>query len=202
MSRKLPFVSRVALATVLVALLGALPTVALANTSHAGWPEITGVLVMNKRDQSRPLDARPGHDLFGDADHTYSCDGLHRNRTCARASGVVARVGHNELLGGHGDDAIHAGDQGDVIWGDYKPSGQPGDQVDRLFGGAGNDIIFASHGFNNIQAGDGDDWIKAHFGHGIIDCGPGNDKLYISRKAQKHYSVRNCETVSHKTLGY
>ena len=35
-----------------------------ANTSHAGWPFIDGMLLMNKLDQDRPLDARPGRDPF------------------------------------------------------------------------------------------------------------------------------------------
>jgi Ca2+-binding RTX toxin-like protein len=144
---------------------------AVANTSHEGWPAITGVLLMNKQDQSRPLDARDGH-------------------------------GHNELLGGHGDDTIYAGPAGDVIWGDYKPSGQPASQVDHLYGGSGEDFIFASHGTNVIRAGGGDDWIKAHYGHGSIDCGGGTDVLYISRRAQKGYTIRHCETISHRTLGH
>jgi Ca2+-binding RTX toxin-like protein len=174
---------------------------ASANTSHEGWPRITGVLLMNKQDQSRPLDARPGHDLFGGTDASYSCDGLHKNRSCAHRSGVAARHGHNELLGGHGNDTIFAGPQGDVIWGDYKPSGQPSSQFDRLVGGNSRDIIFASHGTNIIRAGGGDDWIKAHFGRGIIDCGGGHDVLYISRRAQKGYKISHCEKISHKTLG-
>lgn len=186
----------------LAVLLASLAPTAGANTSHEGWPQITGVLLMNKLDQTRPLDARPGHDLFGGQDHSYSCDGRHRNRTCATAAGVAARSGHNELLGGHGDDTIFAGPHGDVLWGDYKPSGQPESQVDRIWGGDGDDFIYASHGYNNIQAGSGDDWIKAHFGRGIIDCGGGNDVLYVSRRAKKGYTIRNCETVSHKTLGY
>jgi Ca2+-binding RTX toxin-like protein len=156
---------------------------------------------MNKQDQSRPLDARSGHDLFGGADGSYSCDGLHENHSCAAAGGSVARRGHNELLGGHGNDVIHAGPQGDVIWGDYKPSGQPATQVDRLYGSGSRDIIFASHGTNIIRAGGGDDWVKAHFGRGIVDCGGGHDVLYVSRRAQKSYRIRNCETISHKTLG-
>jgi Ca2+-binding RTX toxin-like protein len=147
------------------------PAAALANTSHDGWPKIDGVLLMNKQDQSRPLDGR-------------------------------ATRGHNELLGGHGNDTIHAGPRGDVLWGDYKPSGQPTAQVDRLNGGAGNDFIYASHGTNLIHAGGGDDYVKAHYGRGIIDCGGGNDVLYVSRRAQKGYRIRHCETVSHKTLGY
>lgn len=175
---------------------------AVANTSHEGWPKITGVLIMNKQDQSRPIDARPGHDLFAGTDPSYSCDGLHKNRSCAHTSGTVARRGHNELLGGHGNDTIYAGEQGDVLWGDYKPSGQPTRQKDTLIGGAGNDFIYAGHGTNMINAGSGKDYIKAHYGKGIIDCGGGRDVLYVSRRAQKHYVIRHCETVSHKTLGY
>jgi Ca2+-binding RTX toxin-like protein len=192
---------RLLAATLTVLLLAACGT-AVANTSHEGWPRITGVLVMNKQDQSRPIDARPGHDLFGGTDASYSCDGLHKNRSCAHGSGVAARRGHNELLGAHGNDTIYAGPQGDVIWGDYKPSGQPSSQVDRLFGGNSRDFIYASHGTNIIRAGGGNDWVKAHFGRGIIDCGGGDDVLYVSRRAQKSYKISHCETISHKTLGY
>jgi Ca2+-binding RTX toxin-like protein len=119
------------------------------------------------------------------------------------AAGVVVtnRPGHNELLGGHGSDTIYAGPWGDVLWGDYKPSGQNSTQVDRLVGGPGNDFIYSSHGANAIAGGGGNDWIKAHFGRGSIDCGGGRDKLFISRRAQRHFAIRGCETISHKTLG-
>lgn len=182
---------------------------AAANTSHDGWPQIDGMLLMNKDDSSRPLDARPGNDPFGGQDGQYSCDSVHligdcQNRLVEGDDGylVTSRAGHNELLGGHGSDTIHAGPWGDVIWGDYKPSGQPATQRDHLYGGPGNDHIYASHGWNTIMAGAGDDWIKAHFGRGIIDCGPGRDVLYISRRAQRRYTIRHCETISHQTLGY
>src|SRR5690242_10801673 len=138
------------------------------------------MLLMNKDDSARPLDARPGHDPFGGQDEDYSCDSVHlvgdcQNRLVEGEDGYVVteRAGHNELLGGHGGDTIHAGPWGDVIWGDYKPSGQPATQRDRLYGGPGNDHIYASHGSNTILAGAGNDWIKAHFGRGIIDCGAG-----------------------------
>ena len=88
-----------------------------------------------------------------------------------------------------------------MIWGDYKPSGQPESQTDRIFGGPGRDHIYASHGTNIIDAGPGRDWLKAHFGRGSIDCGPGRDLLYVSRRAQPGYTIRNCERISHKTLG-
>ena len=114
---------------------------------------------------------------------------------------VTAAPGHNELLGGHGNDVLYAGPWGDVLWADYKPSGQPSSQVDQVIGGPGRDFIYAGHGTNTIFAGGGADWIKAHFGRGTIDCGPGNDILFVSRKAQRHYKIRHCDRISHKTLG-
>jgi Ca2+-binding RTX toxin-like protein len=193
---------------------------AQANTSHDGWPRIDGMLLMNKTDSSRPLDARPGRDPFHGTDARYSCDAVHMRGTCHAlmvacdqgnaATGNCALGGrmtaprsvHNELLGGHGDDSIYAGPVGDVLWGDYKPSGQSTAQHDVLIGGVGNDHFYASHGYNRIEGNGGDDWVKAHFGHGIIDCGAGRDVLYISRRAQRGYEIRNCDTVSHTTLGY
>ena len=215
---------RLFLLTLLCACL-AQASAAVANTSHDGWPAINGILVMNKEDGTRPLDARPGHDPFGGKDPDYSCDEVHLRGSCQRRfvsqggggarddrrtrgggcdSGCVmtSQQGHNELLGGHGSDTIHAGPWGDVLWGDYKPSGQSGSQRDRLYGGPGNDHIYASHGVNTIKAGSGNDWIKAHFGRGTIDCGPGRDTLYLSGSAIKHFKVRGCERISHRTLGY
>ena len=138
-------------------------SVATANTSHEGWPRITGMLLMNKTDASRPLDARPGHDPFAGTDPRYSCDSVHLRGKCQRrmvrtAAGVVvtSRAGHNELLGGHGSDTISAGPWGDVLWGDYKPSGQNSTQHDTIIGGVGNDFIYSSHGVNAIAAGGGE----------------------------------------------
>ena len=180
-----------------------------ADTSHEGWPRINGMLLMNKNDSSRPLDARPGRDPFGGQDPQYLCDTVHKRGQCRHrlhtlGSGrkiVTRRPGHNKLLGGHGSDTIHAGRWGDVIWGDYKPSGQPESQHDTIFGGNGRDHIYASHGRNTIRAGGGNDWLKAHWGRGLIDCGGGRDLLYVSRRNRPKYRIRNCERISHKTLG-
>src|SRR3954452_20366291 len=203
--RRLAMLPAAALATAALTVTGPVP-----NTSHDGWPTIDGVLLMNKTDGPRPLDARPGHDPFGGGDRRYSCDAVHERGACqrrfvrrrgARGRVMTARHGHNELLGGHGGDRIHAGPWGDVIWGDYKPSGQPTTQRDQLWGGPGRDHIYAGHGRNAIRAGGGNDWIKAHFGHGLVNCGAGTDLLYVSRRAQRHYRIRSCERISHKTLG-
>ena len=180
-----------------------------ANTSHDGWPQIDGVLLMNKADGTRPLDARPGQDPFGGQDPLYSCDEIHLRGRC-HSRFVFHDFGfvmtslpeHNELLGGHGNDTIYAGPWGDVLWGDFKPSGQPTTQHDVLYGGPGPDFIYASHGYNQIVAGAGDDVVHAHFGSGTIDCGAGNDILYISHRARKRYTVRGCEQISYHTVGY
>lgn len=108
----------------------------------------------------------------------------------------------DELLGGHGDDVIDGGAAADVLWGDYKPSGQPTSQWDHLDGGPGNDYIYASHGRNTIVGGPGKDYIKAHYGRGTIDCGTGSDLLYISHRARKGYKIKRCERISYKSLGF
>jgi Ca2+-binding RTX toxin-like protein len=108
----------------------------------------------------------------------------------------------DELLGGHDSDTIYGRDRADVLWGDYKPSGQGTAQVDHLYGGAGADFIYASHGRNVIVAGSGKDTIHAHFGRGSIDCGGGRDILFISHRSKPGYKIRRCERISFKTLGH
>src|SRR5947199_10544784 len=82
-------------------------SVAAANTSHEGWPAINGILLMNKSDGSRPLDARPGQDPFGGLDEDYSCDGVHLRGACPQRSArrgdrrvETNRAGPNERRGG------------------------------------------------------------------------------------------------------
>ncbi len=225
------------------------PAARIAEASHLGWPEITGMLLQNSTNESRPLDGRPGHDPFDDADPTYSCDGeetggIYHNcgfpgisdgprfttltqleLECAHESGLVqsappifpsvvlppglpqlcghkyeetdlvpANIGHNELLGGNGNDTIHAGPAGDVIWGDSHAEGQSTSQVNRLYGGPGNDWIYASHGTNYIWTGAGEDHVLLVYGHGVVYCnGPGH-KILVMRKlaANRHYRLVGC----------
>lgn len=229
----------------LAAVLGLLsPAAAPANTSHAGWPAIDGMLLINKLDQNRPLDGRPGGDPFDGTEYSFSCPkgqlhshciphgvriAAHGGVTCEALAAAAARfaaqhhatprasrctrtlqsaalvptaIGHNELLGGHGSDTIHAGPAGDVIWGDYKPDGQPTTQVDVLDGGAGNDFIYASHGTNDISTGGGKDVVHAHFGRGRIRCGSARTIVFLSHKSRPGYHLAGCRRISYKTLGY
>jgi hypothetical protein len=109
---------------------------------------------------------------------------------------------HNELLGGHGNDTIYAGNAGDVIWGDYKPSGQPTTQNDVLQGGAGNDFIYASHGQSVIDTGGGNDVVHAHFGYGSITCHTPQTIVFVSHTSRPGYAIRGCHRISYKTLGH
>lgn len=191
----------------IVAAAGVRADPAAAMASHVGWPPYE-LLLMNKTDSSRPLDARAGMDPFGGTDAAYSCDELSeapsascRPEFVPSGAGYVmtARPASHRLLGGHGNDTIHAGAWGDVIWGDYKPCCQPTTQHDRLYGGDGPDFIHASHGRNEIRSGGGMDIIHGHFGRGTIDCGSGRDVVYINGWHEKAYKLRHCEVVTTKT---
>ncbi len=106
---------------------------------------------------------------------------------------------HNELLGGHGNDNIYAGQVGDVLWGDYKPSGQPESQADFIQGGPAKDFIYGSHGMNTIHTGGGNDQIHVHFGHGEIFCEGGQPTVFISHKNRPNYKLHGCKRISYKT---
>jgi RTX calcium-binding nonapeptide repeat (4 copies) len=108
----------------------------------------------------------------------------------------------DELLGGHDSDTLYGRASADVLWGDYKPSGQGTAQFDHIYGGAGDDWIYASHGRNAILAGSGNDTVRTHFGRGSVDCGSGRDTLFISHRAKPGYKISHCERISFKTIGH
>src|SRR3954447_1441322 len=93
-----------------------------------------------------------------------------------RINGVLAKTldsaGHeitggpknDELLGRHGSDTIDGRGGKDVIWGDWDPNNNNTRQHDVLRGGAGNDIIYPSHGTTRVRAGSGADIIRAFYG--------------------------------------
>jgi hypothetical protein len=191
-------------------------------------PREPGMLLMNKTDSARPLSAREGLDPFDGQDKTYSCDELGEKPTSSCVSrfeadlaGITLPLGvsvvtvdmalafsiplkvkvgesYARLYGGHGDDTIHGGPYGDVLWGDYKPTNQTTKQTDLLDGGDGPDFIYPSHGKNVVTGGPGNDVIHAFYGRGTIDCGPGRDAVYIPHP-RKRYRYRNCEWKKYKT---
>jgi RTX calcium-binding nonapeptide repeat (4 copies) len=106
---------------------------------------------------------------------------------------------HNWLLGGYGNDTLYAGDQGDVMWGDYHPSGQSEGERDYIHGGAGEDWIYSSHGFNEIWTGAGNDHLALVYGHGVVYCNGGGVKTFVMRYLPQNrpWKLVGC---SHKVL--
>src|SRR3954447_23706559 len=109
------------------------------------------------------------------------------------------RTKHNELLGGHGNDTITAGDAGDVMWGDYKPSGQPESQRDVITGGPAQDHIYASHGTNTIVTNGGADRVHAHFGPGTITCTTKQPLVYMSHRSKRRYNLHGCTRITFRS---
>ena len=194
----------------LLALLLLVPFATAAGRPDRGrWPANSRmILIQNDQDQSRPLDGRTGYSPFGGKAPSSQC-----NEKCE--SYLVPCKGENcepggrmwgkrtrylKLLGGHGNDDIHGGPFVDVLWGDFKPSGQPSSQVDKIDGGAGRDYIYGSAGRNAIRGGPGDDYIVARFMRGTIDCGPGKDTVYVSKKSRAASKITNCETITRGPL--
>ncbi|HEX8207632.1 MAG TPA: hypothetical protein VF587_16330 [Solirubrobacteraceae bacterium] len=105
---------------------------------------------------------------------------------------------NDELMGHHTSDTLRGFAGSDILWGDYDPNGQPASQVDRIFGGAGTDFIYGSHGKNIIKAGAGNDAISVHYGRGRVDCGPGRDIYHVARSRKRKYRFRNCEKVDYR----
>lgn len=112
---------------------------------------------------------------------------------------LVGTDGNDMLLGGAGSDHIYGGPGNDIIWGDRYPTPNGPNQTDWLYGGTGDNWIYASHGTNHIFTGPDDNRVFAYFGRGTIVCGPGNDIITLSKSSYHNYTTQNCKDV---TIGY
>jgi RTX calcium-binding nonapeptide repeat (4 copies) len=160
-------------ALVLIAALlssGALAATAAATADHSDWPYVP----IHNHDRFK-MNVPPGIDDWV----------------------AVGTDKSDKLLGGHHDDTLNGGGDVDVLWGDYLSAGNGTRQHDVIYGGRGGDFIYGSHGRNDVYAGKGNDKIRIWFGRGFVDCGPGEDILYISRKSDPTITRRHCEHISH-----
>lgn len=82
---------------------------------------------------------------------------------------------NDEILGYDGHDTLRGGKGKDILWGDWRavPYNPPTRR-------------------NVVRAGKGNDRVYAHWGRGVIDCGPGNDWVGVNN-FDFHYTLRNCE---------
>ena len=129
---------------------------------------------------------------------------------------IAGGPGNDIAFGGFGADTIRGDDGDDALDGNNdgdKLSGGAGNDVlhggsgiDTLDGGEGNDRIFSDSGADAIDAGAGDDTVVVDAESKVrINCGVGNDTLYLSiaAEATADYSGRgvsayysgNCEAV-------
>ena len=115
-----------------------------------------------------------------------------------RSAHLIGTRRSDELLGHHGSDVLSGRRRSDILWGDHDPVGQPSSQHDLIYGGAGDDFIYGSHGRNVIHGGRGNDAISVHYGRGVVDCGPGRDIYHVARSRRRAYRFVNCEKVDYR----
>lgn len=110
---------------------------------------------------------------------------------------------HNYLLGGYGDDTIYGGDSGDVIWGDYHPSGWPDHQTAVIHAGNGKNFIYSNDTVNYVWTGTNPATVvHAHEGSGVIHCENPQIVVFTSHHAKPHYKLDGCKRISFYSVGY
>ena len=116
---------------------------------------------------------------------------------------VGVRNLHNWLLGGYGNDTIIGGQIGDVIWGDYQPSGEPKFQTATIHAGNGRNVIYANDTVNYVWTGTNPKTIvHAHENSGVIHCQNPHIVLYTSHGALPHFKLDGCKIISFYSVGY
>jgi hypothetical protein len=110
---------------------------------------------------------------------------------------------HNWLLGGYGNDELVGGQAGDVIWGDYHPSGWPHHQTAVIHAGNGKNYIYSNDTVNYVFTGTNPATVvHAHEGSGVIHCENPGIVVYTSHHARPHYKLHGCRHISFYSVGY
>ncbi len=128
---------------------------------------------------------------------------------------LYGETGSERIRGGPGNDLIDGGRAGDRLEGDegddvikgdagndhlYGRDGNDkldgGSGMDELLGEAGNDELVGGNGIDTFDGGPGDDVIRAADDSAdIVNCGDGNDTVYVEVDAPTRDVLSGCETV-------
>jgi hypothetical protein len=110
---------------------------------------------------------------------------------------------HNYLLGGYGDVTIYGGDSGDVIWGDFHPSGWPAHQTAVIHAGNGRNFIYANDTRNYVWTGTNPATVvHIHENSGVVHCENPRQIVFTSHHALPRYRLDGCKRISFFSVGY
>jgi RTX calcium-binding nonapeptide repeat (4 copies) len=118
---------------------------------------------------------------------------------------VGERGVHNWLLGGYGNDTIIGGNAGDVIWGDYQPSGGPPVETATIYAGNGRNVIYADDTHDFVWTGTNPKTVvHAHNAgdSGAIHCQSAGVVVYLSTVSERDFKLYGCHHISHYSVGY
>jgi hypothetical protein len=120
-----------------------------------------------------------------------------------RANTLTGKPGvHNYLLGGYGNDTIYGANTGDVIWGDYHPSGES-TQTAIIHAGNGQNFIYANDTYNYVWTGTNPATVvHAHEDSGVVHCENPNIVVFTSHHAKPHWQFDGCKHISFYSVGY
>lgn len=112
---------------------------------------------------------------------------------------VIGEQGDDELSGGQDSDAVYGGPGNDAILGGNGDDGGiyglfGNESNDYISGGLGADLIFGNEDNDTIFHNTDTDGSTPDGSKDTIDCGPGNDVVWLSRVADGDTAV-GCETV-------
>ena len=96
-------------------------------------------------------------------------------------------------------ESVIGGNAGDVIWGDYHPSGAPSFQSVVIHAGDGKNFIYANDTVNQVWTGTNPQTVvHAIGGGGVVHCENTHIAIDTNHKARRHYKLVGCGPVSRR----